>query len=181
MGVIYIDEGCPERLIRASGCSRRWERSRERSSSRFLRFSCGAWNVRRGKKLVTTGGEDRPVGGAAVGARLREIRGIRGFTLRAVERETGISNAYLSQLETGKIAKPSPNYLYKLADFYGVPYDLLLEEAGYVSRGPTEGPEKRRGLSGAALATVEDLTPQEEEELMNYLAYLRSKGGRRRS
>lgn len=39
--------------------------------------------------------------------KLRQIRKERGLTLRQVEKMTGISNAYLSQLETGKIKKPS--------------------------------------------------------------------------
>lgn len=120
----------------------------------------------------------QPRSGADLGPELRRIRQSRGVTLRAVEQETGISNAYLSQLETGKIAKPSPNYLYKLADFYNVPYELLMEHAGYVGREPEQDPQKPRRLSAAALATISDLTPQEEEELMNYVAYLRS---RRRS
>lgn len=39
--------------------------------------------------------------------KLRQIRKQRGLTLRQLEQMTGISNAYLSQLETGKIKKPS--------------------------------------------------------------------------
>lgn len=41
---------------------------------------------------------------------LTDLRGCRknaGITLREVEKKTGISNAYLSQLETGKITNPS--------------------------------------------------------------------------
>lgn len=125
------------------------------------------------------GGERSGAGAAGdFGKELRRLRQSRGVTLRTVEQETGISNAYLSQLETGKIAKPSPNYLYKLAEFYEVPYGLLLEHAGYVSREPSQGEKKRRRLSAAALATISDLTPEEEEALMDYAAYLRS---RRRS
>lgn len=37
----------------------------------------------------------------------REYRQNAGMTLREVDLATGISNAYLSQLETGKIKKPS--------------------------------------------------------------------------
>ena len=49
-----------------------------------------------------------------------------------------------------------------------------MEKAGYLVRQQQDA-SKKRSLAGAALATVEDLTPEEEEELMNYLAYLRSK------
>lgn len=40
-------------------------------------------------------------------ARLKELRIKNNYTLRAVEGMTGISNAYLSQLETGRIKNPS--------------------------------------------------------------------------
>jgi transcriptional regulator with XRE-family HTH domain len=109
-----------------------------------------------------------------LGDELRRIRELHKLTLRAVENLTGISNAYLSQLETGKVEKPSPNYLYKLAEAYNVPYDLLMEKAGYIVRHQQDAP-KKRSLAGAALSTIEDLTEEEEEELMNYLAYLRSR------
>src|SRR5579875_231349 len=108
----------------------------------------------------------------SLGQELRRIRELHRLSLRAVEIRTGISNAYLSQLETGKVEKPSPNYLYKLAEVYQIPYELLMEKAGYILR-PSE--EKPRTLAGAALATLEDLTPEEAEELMNYLTYLRSR------
>lgn len=115
-----------------------------------------------------------PEPATTLGDELRRIRELHKLTLRAVENLTGISNAYLSQLETGKVEKPSPNYLYKLAEVYNVPYDLLMEKAGYLVR-QQQGASKKRSLAGAALATIDDLTPEEEEELMNYLAYLRSK------
>lgn len=48
----------------------------------------------------------------------REDRHVAGMTLREVEDETGISNAYLSQLETGKIKKPSFEVVSKLYNLY---------------------------------------------------------------
>lgn len=48
----------------------------------------------------------------------RELRLARKFTLRQVEEMTGISNAYLSQLETGKIKKPSYEVVQKLNNLY---------------------------------------------------------------
>lgn len=114
-------------------------------------------------------------GGTTLGEELRRIRDLRALTLRRVEAMTGISNAYLSQLETGKIEKPSPNFLYKLAEAYKVPYELLMEKAGYI----VKGRKQREGqtLLGAALATASDLTPEEESEVANFLAFLRSKRG----
>ena len=42
----------------------------------------------------------------------------KGLTLRQVEEKTGISNAYLSQLENGKIKKPSYDTIQKLNAVY---------------------------------------------------------------
>jgi HTH-type transcriptional regulator, competence development regulator len=69
---------------------------------------------------------------AQLAAELQRLRKARGFTLRVVETETGISNAYLSQLETGKAESPSPPMLKKLADLYAASYEALMQAAGYL-------------------------------------------------
>jgi transcriptional regulator with XRE-family HTH domain len=106
------------------------------------------------------------------GTVLADLRTAKGFSLREVEEATGkaVSNAYLSQLENGKIQKPSPNMLHSLAAVYAVPYETLMERAGYLL--PTEGSNGGRRRSLAAFA-IEDLTAGEEEELLKYLAFLR--------
>src|SRR5206468_11300486 len=73
-----------------------------------------------------------------LGALLAGLREAKGLSLREVEgaADKAVSNAYLSQLENGKIRKPSPNVLYSIATVYGVPYDALMEKAGYLL--PTE-------------------------------------------
>ena len=43
-----------------------------------------------------------------LGQFLWDIRNARGLKLRQVEEACDVSNAYLSQLETGKIKQPSP-------------------------------------------------------------------------
>ena len=63
---------------------------------------------------------------------LKQLREIRGCSLRQVEKATGVSNAYLSQLERGDAARPSPDKLARLAEFYDVPYEKLMELAGYL-------------------------------------------------
>ena len=107
---------------------------------------------------------------------LADLRTARGFTLRQVEEATdhAVSNAYLSQLEKGKVQKPSPNVLHCLAAAYAVPYEVLMEKAGYLLP-PVEGEGKRpRRLGAFAIA---DLTAEEEEELLKYLAFIRSRKG----
>lgn len=56
---------------------------------------------------------------------LKLCRKLKGYSLRDVEEVTGISNAYLSQIETGKIQDPSFNTIIKLCMFYQISVDDL--------------------------------------------------------
>ncbi len=108
-----------------------------------------------------------------LGALLGDLRTAKRLSLREVEEATGnaVSNAYLSQLENGKIKKPSPNMLHSLAEVYVVPYEALMEKAGYLL--PSEdGGGRRKSLAAFA---IDDLSAEEEEELLKYLAFLRSR------
>lgn len=111
-----------------------------------------------------------------LGSMLSDIRRAKGLSLRAVEQATGkmVSNAYLSQLENGKIKKPSPNVLHRLAEVYVVPYEALMEKAGYLLP-PKRGGGRRKRLAAFA---IDDLTAEEEEELLKYLAFLRTRAPR---
>lgn len=115
----------------------------------------------------------------ALGPYLASLRIAKGLTLREVEEATGkvVSNAYLSQLEHGRITRPSPNILHSLAAAYGVPYETLMEKAGYITAGSPRKPGQKHGRA-ATFATV-NLTSEEEEELLRYLAYFRSRKGKR--
>lgn len=114
----------------------------------------------------------------SLGEFLANLRVVKRLSLREVEEATGkeISNAYLSQLEHGRIAKPSPNLLYKLAEVYGVPYERLMEKAGYLTGRSDRQPDERHGK--VATFAKENLTPAEEEALLEYLAFLRSRKGK---
>lgn len=107
---------------------------------------------------------------SSLGQELRRLRQLHGFTLKDVERTTGISNAYLSQVETGKIEKPSPAKLYALAEMYKVSYDTLMETAGHITR---QRAEPQPTLAGTAFSTLGDLTPEEKDALATYLTALR--------
>jgi HTH-type transcriptional regulator, competence development regulator len=107
----------------------------------------------------------------SLGETLREARDLIPLTLRQVEDAIGISNAYLSQLENGKIKKPSANVLYKLSSLYKIDMDALLYAAGIIK----EKPGKLTGIAGAIAARCGKLTPQEEKQLLEYLRFLRSK------
>jgi HTH-type transcriptional regulator, competence development regulator len=108
-----------------------------------------------------------------LGAVLADLRNAKGFSLREVEEATGkaVSNAYLSQLENGRIQKPSPHVLHSLSSVYTVPYEALMEKAGYLLPSEDGGGSPRR----LAAFAIDDLTAEEEEELLKYLAFLRSR------
>jgi transcriptional regulator with XRE-family HTH domain len=66
---------------------------------------------------------------------LKSLRKDKGLTIRQVELYSGVSNAYLSQLENGKRGIPSPEILRKLSDCLDVPYEELMKNAGYLDDG----------------------------------------------
>jgi transcriptional regulator with XRE-family HTH domain len=109
-----------------------------------------------------------------LGGLLADLRTAKGLSLRDVEEATdrAVSNAYLSQLEKGRIQKPSPNVLHSLAAVYAVPYETLMERAGYLLPTESRGKGHRKRL---AVFAIDDLTAEEEEELLKYLAFLRSR------
>ena len=109
------------------------------------------------------------IGPRALGRFLAELRHAKGMSLRQVEetaRRLGLelSNAYLSQMENGRVAEPSPHILHTLATVYDVPYGDLMRKAGYYM---PEG-----GARVGTFATL-DLTADEEAELIAYLRFRR--------
>ena len=113
---------------------------------------------------------ERPAPKLTFGKHLARLRNATGLTLRQVEDASGkeVSNAYLSQLENDKITKPSPNVLHVLAGIYSTSYEDLMERAGYFPASSTEARQAR-----VATFAVENLTPDEEKALIEYLAFIR--------
>lgn len=123
---------------------------------------------------MTTESSDSP-GAVALGNYLKAARNKLDLTLRGVEEATEreISNAYLSQLENGKIKKPSPHILYTLATIYGVSYENLMERAGYITpNSPHRSDREKHGR--AATFANENLSSIEEELLLKYLSEYRA-------
>src|SRR5438045_3853966 len=70
----------------------------------------------------------------SLGAFIRKARQDVSMSLRDVENATNkeVSNGYLSQLESGKITKPSPHVLHALSQALSVNYETLMQRAGYI-------------------------------------------------
>ena len=110
-----------------------------------------------------------------LGKLLKQYREINKLTLRHVEEKTGISNAYLSQLENDKIAHPSANTLYKLSQTYDVELETLLSVGGVIEK-KEQGTPKHKILQSVAASAGTALTDEEEKELLNYLNFIRQRG-----
>jgi transcriptional regulator with XRE-family HTH domain len=106
-----------------------------------------------------------------LGQFLKASRESKGLTLRAVENATGVSNAYLSQLEGNKIKQPSPVVLHKLSEAFDVPYTQLLSLAGYPLPGAHTSREENVGMA----ARVGQMSAAEEDAVVEYLEFLRAR------
>lgn len=116
-----------------------------------------------------------------LGNKLQQVRKLKSLSLRDVEAKTGISNAYLSQLERGDASNPSPKKLKSLADCYDIPYADLLNLAGYLPNDDgnqsqliaSQSDDGTNTILGAALKNVE-LTEEEENSVVQYITFLKS-------
>lgn len=111
---------------------------------------------------------------ASLGSYLKQARLAVGLTLRSAAARTSVTNGYLSQIESGSIRRPSTDVLSQLALAYGLSYADLLDRAGH----PV--PEEQRqgaasALSGLPVEAFDDLDADEVSELLNYLAFLKSR------
>ena len=110
-----------------------------------------------------------------LGAFIRKARQDVSMSLRDVEEATNreVSNGYLSQLESGKIAKPSPHVLHALSGALSVDYETLMQRAGYIL--PSAGRAKSVKPGRVPTFVIDNLTADEERQLLEYLAFLRAK------
>jgi transcriptional regulator with XRE-family HTH domain len=108
------------------------------------------------------------------GAVLKQAREVRELSAGDAARAAGISAAYLSKLENDAVKKPSPHVLHQLSEALALPYADLMRLSGYL----VPGEHTRPAAETVGAALFADLTDDEREELLEYLAWYRS---RRRS
>ena len=107
----------------------------------------------------------------AIGRLLKRTRQVRALSATEVARAAGISGAYLSKLENDAVKKPSPPVLHQLSQALEVPYWELMRLSGYAVPGSDE-PVKVDPIGVALLA---DITEDERDELLEYLAWYRAR------
>lgn len=106
-----------------------------------------------------------------IGAVLKQARAVRELSAVDAARAAGISAAYLSKLENDAVKKPSPPVLHQLSVALAVPYSDLMRLSGY----PVPGETSIAPLESVRAALFSDLTEDEQAELLEYLAWYRSR------
>jgi HTH-type transcriptional regulator, competence development regulator len=115
-----------------------------------------------------------------LGAFLRGLRQQRGWSLRDVEAKTGgkVHNAYLSQIESGKILRPSLETLVQLSLAFDIDFWTLATESGLI---PKDAPEKPKGarqphphpLEMIPREKVVDLTFEELDLISEFIDFVK--------
>lgn len=102
-----------------------------------------------------------------LGPFIKSAREQKKITIREAEELSGISNAYLSQIENGKVKKPSPDILLKISRLYMVPYEMLLMKADYPI--PDYGINQEKNEHSSAVVLIVDDSFNERELIRSYL------------
>jgi transcriptional regulator with XRE-family HTH domain len=106
----------------------------------------------------------------SLGEMLKEAREKNNLTLRQVDSSTGVSSAYLSQLENGHVTNPSASILYKLATLYRVQLNDFLRAAGVIKGATDNQKQSKETLLANQLAFyAKDLTEEQQEEVLEYI------------
>jgi transcriptional regulator with XRE-family HTH domain len=108
---------------------------------------------------------------SSLGTVIKRAREVRELSSVDAARSAGISPAYLSKLENDAVKKPSPIVLHQLGEALKVPYADLMRLSGYQVPGVPE--VSVTDSVGAALFS--DLTDDERQELLEYLAWYRAR------
>lgn len=113
----------------------------------------------------------------SLGSTLKEARELIPLTLRQVEEATGISNAYLSQLENDKIKKPSANVLYKLASAYKIELNTLLSAAGIIEKSAKKesNTETNNEWLNRLAFYADNFSEEQQNEILEYIKFMKYK------
>ncbi len=121
-----------------------------------------------------------------VSSYLAYVREIRGYSLQdvvdlietavahqTIQRHCSLSRGYLFNLEAGKYNCPCPIKLQALAHVYNIPYELLLQKAGYWEK------TNDKGLQNSTLSLIQrelqEFTSDELQSLIEFIDFVKSK------
>ncbi len=115
------------------------------------------------------------------GARVRALREARGITLTRMAGDLGISAAYLSAMEHGKRARPTPGLVRQICLYFGIIWDEADELQALARRSRPRVVVDTAGLSPAATELANLLAGSigelGEPAIQHLLAILRAEAG----
>lgn len=103
-----------------------------------------------------------------IGKRIKTLREEKGWSLRDLERETGVSRSMLSMYERGRTKKISMEALQGIARALGVPVEDLVEESVEDETLKALGQSFRVVL----LKKASELSPRGRKNLLQYLEFI---------
>ena len=107
-----------------------------------------------------------------LGERIRFLRQGKGWSLADLMGRSGVSKAYISDIENAAAGKPNIQYVYSIATALGVTLDELLEDAA-----PTSRQRRRREELPPGLALLQEQLKLSDHEVET-LARINFRGNR---
>jgi transcriptional regulator with XRE-family HTH domain len=112
-----------------------------------------------------------------LGEQLKSVRVVKGMSLRGVARLAEISVTYLQKLEHGDVDQPSPKVLFRLGKALDIPYELLMNLAGYQptsasGQGALLGARSTSASFSRAIDST-DLNDEERKAVAAFISHLR--------
>ncbi len=127
----------------------------------------------------------------SLGSYIKEKREEQQLSQRDLANACGLSNAEISRIESGLRKQPSPLVIKKIADALHIPAENLFVEAGVLERGkeyvagyldkngdkPIISPDFKPSdyFKDLPYITVDDLTPDEIEDVKKYILFIKSR------
>lgn len=119
---------------------------------------------------------------------IREMRKRKDWSQRDLATASGISNAEISRIESGKRKEPSPSVLKAIASALNVPVEEVLQQAGVIERGKAAVDEALKEVgstpvsalqpsgfdASSSFLSVEDLSEEEIADVKKYILFLKS-------
>lgn len=106
-----------------------------------------------------------------LGTCIKEKRTEKGLSIRRLAELADISHTEVKRIEDGLRKQTSPHVLRSIASALNVPYEELMAAAGYID---DPGTEQNGGTITAGIKDTEDLSPEEIDQVNQYIAFLKS-------
>ncbi len=127
----------------------------------------------------------------SLGDFIKEKRAAQDMSQRDLAAKADLSNAEISRIEAGLRKDPSPTVLKALARALNVPMSEMLQQAGIIGRGEqivkdvlekygdlpisALSPQATSQTDNVPVITVDDLSPDEIEDVKKYIQFIKSK------